>query len=190
MSNDSALFVDAFHAALDAAREMSDGSGIVGYGVASLFDGDGRLRDVTPFSNLITDAGDLYYASKGIVGISPANPTAPTAVTGMQIGSGTTAVAKSGAGGGIVTFLAGQAFDASFPATANLGAGLGVNMQYKTTYGAGVGTGSVAEATIVNSTIGTAGPVANTIARVTFTAITKGASDTLAITWNHKFLGA
>lgn len=181
---------DALFAARDMGRAYLDESGMVGYGIAELRDEEGRLKLVVPFANLITDTGDAYYAAKGIVGIAPASPSAPTALTGMQIGSGTTAAAKSGAGGAMVTLLAGQAFDATFPSVSNLGAGLGVNMVYKTTYAAGTGTGSVAEATITNGTIGTASTAANTISRVVFTAIPKGALDSLAITWNHKQLGA
>ncbi len=190
MDNSSGLR-DAFVCALDMARDLPRSDmGLVGYGVAHLMDGDGRTKLLVPFANLITDTGDLYYAGKAIAAVTPAAPAAPTALTGMQIGSGVTAASKSGVGAAIVTFLAGQAFDSTFPSTANLGAGLGVNAQYKTTYAAGTGTGTVTEATVTNGAIGTASLAANTIARVTFTAVTKAAADLLAVTWNHKFLGA
>lgn len=187
--NDSLALRDALRTALDMGRALADDVGMVGYGIAELRDGRGRLKLLVPFANLITDTGDAYYAAKGIVGVAPASPAAPTALTGMQIGSGATAAAKAGAGGAMVTLLAGQAFDATYPSVANLGAGLGVNMVYKTTYAAGVGTGSVTEATITNGTVGVASTAANTISRSTFTAIPKGALDSLAITWNHKQLG-
>ena len=63
---------------------------------------------------------------------------------------------------------------------------------YKTTWGAGVATNSaITEAVIVNDQATNATTTAaNTISRITFTAVNKGASDTLAITWSHKFLGA
>jgi hypothetical protein len=182
---------DAFHTALDMARDLGrDHCGIVGYGLVELYDGDGKLLLANPFANLITDYGDLYYAGKAIATVPPQSPAAPTALTGMQIGSGTTAVAKAGAGGAMVTLLAGQAFDATYPQTNNLGAGLGVEAVYKTTYAAGTGTGTVNEATITNGTIGVASTAGNTIARILTGAITKGASDSLAITWRHKMLGA
>lgn len=181
---------DAFMAALDMGRDMSDGVGMVGYGVMHLMDGDGRTKLLLPFANIITDTGDLYYAGKMIAAIAPAAPAAPTAVTGMQIGSGATAVAKAGAGSAMVTLLAGQAFDATFPSTSNLGAGLGVNAVYKTTFAAGTGTGAVTEATITNGAIGVASTAANTISRVLFSVINKAAGDSLACTWNHKALGA
>lgn len=155
---------------------------------------DGQVKDERRGGNLITDAGDLYYASKAIVGISPANPSAPTAMSGMKLGTGTTAVAKSGAGAALVTYISGSnnPFDASFPATQNLGGGLGVNGQYKTTWPAGDTTNAaITEAVIVNDAgtdaTSTAG---NTAHRIVFSAINKGASDTLVITWNAKFLGA
>ncbi len=184
---------DALHTALEMARELPfSGLGIVGYGVVERFDENGVSTLTVPFANLITDTGDLYYAGKMIAAIAPASPAAPTAITGMQIGTGGgTAASKAGAGGALVSaILAGQAFDATFPSTSNLGAGLGVNAVYKTTYAAGTGTGTVSEATITNGAIGTASTVANTISRTVFTGIVKGASDSLAITWNHKALGA
>jgi hypothetical protein len=195
---------DALYAAHDMARMLrpDGGMGMVGYGLAELRDESdqvwdatlgrtvGRLKELQPFANLITDYGDLYYAGMGIALVNPAAPAQPTKVLGMSIGTGSTAAAKAGAGGTIVTFLVGQAFDSSFPSTSNLGAGLGVNMVYKTTYAAGTGTGSITEAVIQNTTIASAALVGATISRVVFTAIAKGAADSLAITWNHKNLGA
>lgn len=189
--SDQTRLQDTFQIALDMSRDINrDHLGIVGYGVIELRGSDGRLKLVRPFANLITDYGDLYYAGKAIALVPPANAAAPTALTGMQIGSGSTAVAKSGAGGAMVTLLAGQAFDATYPQTSNLGAGLGVTAVYKTTYAAGTGTGTINEATVTNGTIGTASTTGNTIARILTGAIVKAAGDSLAITWSHKFLGA
>lgn len=154
---------------------------------------DGEVKDERRADNLITDAGDLYYAGKAIASIAPASPAAPTAMSGMKLGTGTTAAAKSGAGAALVTYITGSnnPFDASFPATQNLGAGLGVNGQYKTTWAAGDVTNSaITEAVIVNDAATDAtSTAANTSHRVVFTAINKTASDTLVITWNAKFLG-
>lgn len=155
---------------------------------------DGNIKDERRADNLITDAGDLYYAGKAIASVAPASPSAPTAMSGMKLGTGTTAAAKSGAGAALVTYITGSnnPFDASFPATQNLGAGLGVNGQYKTTWAAGDVTNSaITEAVIVNDAATDAtSTAANTSHRVVFTAINKTASDTLVITWNAKFLGA
>ena len=184
MTSSSSGLRDAFTCALDMTREFKgDRMGLVGYGVIERFDQYGESNLLVPFANIITDTGDLFYGNR-------ANLVATTALTGMQAGSGgATAVAKSGVGSAIVTLLAGQAFDATFPSVTNLGAGLGVQVVFKTTYAAGTATGTVSEATLTNGVIGTASTAANTIARIAFTGIVKGALDSLVITWNHKFLG-
>jgi hypothetical protein len=158
-----------------------------------LFDENGQLKEERRGGNLITDAGDLYYATRAIAGVLPSNTADATKMTGMKLGTGTTAVAKAGAGGALVTYIgaSNNLFDASFPVIQNLGAGLGVNGQYKTTWAAGdVTNAAITEAVIVNdaATDATTG-VANTAHRIVFTAINKGASDTLVITWNALFKG-
>ena len=195
MNRDSLLVADAMAHAADCARSMArDSIGLVGYGTVELFDGDGRLSLVVPFSNLITDAGDLYIASKIITSISPANASAPTAMSGMKLGTGTTAVSKASTGAALVTYLSGsqKVFDSTYPQTENLGTTLGVNAVYKTTWAAGTATNSaITEAVIVNDAASNAtSTAANTCSRTVFSAINKGASDTLAITWKHKSLGA
>lgn len=190
---DSARVEAARRAAFDQAIDKGL-TGMVGFGVLEHRDERARLIDAVPFANLITDAGDAYYAGKMIVGIAPAAPAAPTPVSGMKLGTGTTAVAKAGAGGALVTYLAGSnvAFDATYPQNVNLGAGLGNNAVYKTTFGAGVATSAALTEAVIVTDAGTnaTSALAATIARLVFSAINKGASDTLAITWNHKQLGA
>lgn len=168
-------------------------AGIHGVFKAELFDEFGNLKEVREGENLITDAGDGYYAAKAIAGIGPANPAAPTAANGMKLGTGTTAAAKSGAGGALVTYLTASnlPFDTSWPVVVNLGAGLGQVGEYKTTWGAGVATNAaLTEAVIVNDQATNAtSTAANTYHRIVFTAINKLAADTLVITWRAKFLG-
>ncbi|MEO7133408.1 MAG: hypothetical protein ABI024_04230 [Vicinamibacterales bacterium] len=177
-----------------AHRSRADRVGIIGYGVAELYEGDRREghKLFVPFGNLITDAGDMYYAGKGITGISPAAPAAPTAANGMKLGTGVTAAVKADAG--LITYLTASnvVFDATFPSTSNLGTTLGVNAVYKTTWAAGVATNAaITEVAIVNDQATNAdSTAANTYSRAVFTAINKAAGDSLAITWNHKFLGA
>lgn len=158
-----------------------------------LFDENGNIKDERRADNLITDAGDLYYAGMAIALVTPATPAQPTKMTGMKLGTGTTAASKAGAGAALVTYITGSnnPFDASFPATQNLGAGLGVNGQYKTTWAAGdVTNAAITEAVIVNDAATDATTsAANTSHRVVFTAINKTASDSLVITWSAKFLG-
>ena len=195
MATDLMRMTDAIEVAMERARGMTSVTGLVGYGIAELRDARGRLIEVQSFANLITDAGDLYYAGKMITGISPANPAAPTAMNGMKLGTGVTAVAKNGAGGALATYLTASnvVFDATFPSTTNLGAGLGVNAVYKTTWAAGIATNAaITEVVIVNDqATNLTTTAANTASRALFaSAINKGASDTLAVTWNHKMLGA
>lgn len=174
-------------------KVSADKAALLGEVQIQLIGPDGNVKEERSVSNLITDAGDLYYAGMAIALVNPAAPAQPTKMTGMKLGTGTTAAAKAGAGGALVTYISGSnnPFDASFPATQNLGAGLGVNGQYKTTWAAGDVTNSaITEAVIVNDAATDATTTAaNTSHRVVFTAINKTASDSLVITWNAKFLG-
>lgn len=185
---------DAWATAAEKAQGLTDGFGIVGYGVAELIGSDGRQKLLVPFANLITDVGDLYYASKAIVAISPASPSAPTAITGMKLGTGSTAAAKNSTGSALTTYLSGSnaAFDATYPQTSNLGAGLGVNAVYKTTWAAGTATSSTINEVVIVNDSGTdaTSTSANTYSRAVISTVNKTSADTLAITWNHKFLGA
>jgi hypothetical protein len=185
---------DALAAAWDIARELPSGMGLVGYGIAHLLDGDGNTKQLIPFANLVTTAGDQYYAQKGIVGISPANPSAPTAASGMKLGTGSTAAAKSGAGAALITYLTASniVFDATFPSAASAGGDTGWNATYKSTWAAGVATSATINEVIIANDAGTnaTSTAANTYSRAVLSTVNKGASDTLAITWNHKFLGA
>lgn len=169
-----------------------DYCGMVGYGTIELVHEDGTV-DVTEFANLITDAGDLYYATRGAAAVAPAAPSDATKMTGMKLGTGTTAAAKNGAGAALVTYLSGsnQAFDSTYPQISNLGAGLGVQIVYRVTYAAGTATNSaITEMVIVNdSSTNATSTAANGNARAVFSAQNKGASDSMICTWNHKFLG-
>lgn len=169
-----------------------DVTGIKGHVVAELFGPDGKLKARCEVDNIVTDTGDIFYGSRAIAGINTNGVTAAAQPSGMQVGTGGTAVAKNGAGAAMVTYLIGQAFDATYPTGADV-AGSGYTATYKTTYAAGTGTtaSAITEACIVTGTVTTAGTTATTIARVLLTGIgSKGASDTLAITWTHKLLGS
>lgn len=172
-----------------------DSVGLLGYIELALFDQAECLKDVRTVKNIITDVGDLYYATRAIAGVSPATASDATLATGMKLGTGTTAAAKNGAGAALVTYLSGSnnAFDATYPKTNNLGAGNGVQAQYVTTWGAGDATNSaITEIVIVNEAISsdTTSIASETISRAVFAAINKTASDTLVATWNHLFKGA
>lgn len=143
----------------------------------------------TEFENLVTQVGDQYLGERAAGITSP-----PAQVTGMQLGTGTTAVAKTGAGAAIVTLVAASlvAIDGGFPTSALSGSSR--RIQFKTTWGAGVATATgIAECALVNQSTGTqtAAPAANTISRLLISpTVNKGAADTLASTWNVDILGS
>lgn len=185
---------DAWEVAMDLAKNIKDPIGLRGYGVVLLTDGDGEIKDIEPFANIITNAGDTYYARMGVVGVSPANVTAPTLVSRMKLGTGATAPSKAaGTNEVIQTYIAGSvlAFDASFPTAGTASANSGANATYKTTWPAGTVTNAaITEATITSSAADAQGAAADTIARITFAAKNKTVDDSLAITWAHLFKGA
>lgn len=112
---------------------------------------------------------------------------------GMKLGTGSTAVAKTGAGAALVTYLSGsdQAFDATYPQSS---LSTGRVITYKVTYAAGTATTASAITEIViylDFTADATSSAANTISRALLAGIgSKGASDTLTATWTHTLLGA
>lgn len=167
----------------------ADTSLIKGFGNWELYDADGSLVESSEFSNLVTQNGNKYYAERA-AGISGA----PDTVTGMKLGTGSTAVATTSAGSYIATYLtnSNQITDVGWPVAA-AGSGTSRRITYQCTFPAGKATTAspITEAAIVNDALGAvtlAAPLAtNTIARVVFaTAIpSKSALQTLVIVWNH-----
>jgi hypothetical protein len=186
---------DSHVALLESHRNVRDRAGIRGSGIAvlrtpSLFvPGKMIIAQQVEFENLVTQVGDQYYGERAAGITSP-----PNQVTGMRLGIGTTAVAKTGAGAAIVTYTTGSnvAISGGSPTSS-----LSVNsrrIQWVALWGAGVATVSgLAEVVITNETplTNVAGTAANTIARALLSpVVNKGANDTLTITWNHDLLGA
>lgn len=193
MYKDQARMVDAFVAALEMAKSITDPCGLRGYGVVALMKADGRL-EVEPFANVITTVGDEYYARRGAAGIGTPNIAQPTLVGGMKVGTGATAASKSGAGAVLTTYATGsnRSFDTTHPALVDETGDTGWSIEYKVTWPSGGGSlaANVTEAAVVTD------PADNTnststevISRVTFTAKNKTVDDTLAITWKHTMLG-
>jgi hypothetical protein len=183
--------MDVAHATVTPApqSEAVDEGSIVGHLVVERHDSDGNLIERFEGSNLVTQVGDQVYGERG-AGVTGA----PAAPTGMRLGTGGTAVAKTGAGAALVTYLAGSnhAFDATYPASSLNGAAR--QIQYKVTYAAGQATSAspITEAVIVNDTIATdaTSTAANTIARILIAGISaKAATDTITATWNHNLQG-
>jgi hypothetical protein len=146
----------------------------------------GKIKAECTIHNLVTAVGDQYYAARGAGIGSP-----PAAITGFRLGAGSTAPAKTGAGAALVTYLSGsnQANDGGFPTAVS-----GV-ATYKVTYAAGTATTAspITEVVLVNDTIATNATTAaaNTMSRALLAGIgSKGALDTLTVTWTHTLLGA
>ena len=166
---------------------LDDGGAVTGFGVVTLRGPDGTVKRRVEFHNLITTAGDGYNAAC-IAGESP------TAASGMKLGTGTTAAAKSGAGAALVTYEAAsnQAFDATYPkSSAVAGTDTGYVVEHMCTWAPGdVTETALTEVVIVNDAATNAtSTAANTYARATFDAINKAAGDTLEVLWYHKQLG-
>lgn len=173
----------------------SDMCGIRGHGIAVLrspslyIPGKMLVAQVVQFDNLVTQVGDQYYGERAAGIASP-----PGQVTGMRLGTGSTAAAKTGAGAAIVTYTTASqvAISGGFPTSALNGSSR--RIQWQSLWGAGVATVSgLNEVVITNESpiTNVAGTAANTISRAVLSpVINKGANDTLTITWNHDILGA
>lgn len=165
-----------------------DRAHITGSLIIELFDEYGNLKHYENVENLVTQVGDQYYGERAAgIGGAPAIPT------GMQLGTGTTAAAKTGAAAAIGTLVASSlvALSSGFPASSLNGSSR--RIQYKCTWAPGVATNAaISEAALVNQSIATqtVAPASATIARAVVTPFVKSASDSLNITWNHDLLGA
>lgn len=147
-------------------------------------DGKLELIEHEETENLITQVGDQYYGERaaglGTLGVA----------TCMKLGTGVTAVAKTGAGAGIVTYITGSNSVFS-PAVSSSLNGSSRRITYATTYAAGVATNAaITEAVIAITNANSTSVAADCIARVVFTAKDKQAADSLTITWSHDLLGA
>src|SRR5690606_8958474 len=78
----------------------SDLSLATGMVVAELRDENGRLKARCENRNLIAATGDQWYAGRAALASGQ-----PAPVTGMKLGSGSTAPSKSGGGAALATYL-------------------------------------------------------------------------------------
>lgn len=188
MQNDPTTLVDTASARSATKRGPHDGYGIHGRGVVTVIGPDGAIKQRVPFENLITQVGDQVYAERGS---GAATPDAPT---GMRLGTGTTAPAKTGAGAAIGTYVTGSqtAFDGGFPTSALNGSARRIT--YEASWAAGTATATgIAEVVITNESPLTdvAGAAANTVSRALLSpTVNKGAGDTLTVTYTHDSEGS
>ena len=131
-----------------------------------LFGPDGKVKEKREISNLMVNVGEAHIADQ--LSSSPGED----AMSHMAIGTGTTDPASTD------TVLANE-IDRNALTSRTQGAGGDDNdVIYVGDWAAGDGTGAITEAGILN-----AAAVGSLLARATFAAINKGASDTLKITW-------
>ena len=127
-----------------------------------LLDENGAQKDYRKVNNLVVAVGKDVIAAR-LLGNTLA------VMSHMAVGTSSTAAATS------QTALGGEigrvALDSSVRSTNTI--------TYVATFPAGTGTGSLAEAGILN-----AASTGNMLCRTTFSTVTKAAGDTIVITWN------
>jgi hypothetical protein len=156
---------DAVSISVGRGAGVADRLAVQGLVVVALHGEDGRLKEAREVSNLVVTAGKNHIADQ--LKSSPAQ----AAMGWMAVGTGSTAPAAGDT-------LLGTEIDRN-ALTSRTAAGNVVT--YVGDWAAGDATNAaIAEAGIFN--IVTANTV-TMLARATFTAINKGASDTLKITW-------
>jgi hypothetical protein len=165
---------------------IRDGGGIDGQVTWELRGPDGKVKRSGTAYNVITDIGDQMYGERGAgIGSPPAVPT------GMKLGTGSTTAgntpAKNGTGAALTTYLSNSHQAIGTPTSSKPAAVRRIT--YSATFAAGKATSAsaITEAVLVNETLTDAtSAAAATVSRVALTGIgSKGASDTLAITWTH-----
>lgn len=172
----------------------TDPTGLTGEINIKLVDENGNVKMDKTVKNLITTAGDQYYAKQGANGVG--GNTAPTLVNGMKLGTATTAVHKSTAGGANIAnggYISGSNATLTSVATAVVSGDTGWKITYVASWAAGTATNSsIQEVALVTdqATDNTSTGVSVCMARALTGTVNKGASDTLTITWVHVFLGA
>lgn len=143
---------------------MEETLGISGHVVLVLLGSDGKEKDRREIKNLVVGAGLGHIASR-LTG------TAQAVMSHMAIGTDSTAAASAN------TALGAEVGRVALTST-TLGGAYSQNLTYAATFGAGVGTGNLREAAILNNSSG-----GTMLCRTVFPLITKGAGDTLQVTW-------
>lgn len=151
---------------------------------AVLRNGDGEIKFEALYENLVLTLGNEYYGERAAGIASP-----PGQVTGMRLGTGTTASANPSTQQAIQTYTSGSqvAITGGYPQSQNPSGGIR-RIIWAASWAAGVATATLNEAAITNESplTNVAGDNTNTIARVILSpAVAKGASDTFDLTWNH-----
>jgi len=122
------------------------------------------VEEVIYYPNLVTSVGKTWIAQR------LKDTTIPAQANNMAIGSSSTAAT-------VGDTILGTESSRQLLTTAG-GTGAANVITYQATFGAGAGTGNVYEAGLFNNTTG-----GTLICHTVFGLVTKGAADSLAITW-------
>ena len=187
MRNDKMAIGDTVNTALTRSRPVDDKNQVRANVHAVLRSADGDVKFDEWGENLVSDFGDSVIAAR-------LYDNAENIVTGMKLGTGSTAAAKNGAGADLVTYISGsqEALDA-VASDATKGAGAGWRTTYVCTWVAGdVTNAAIAEVVLTNQTAlaDNAGNGTNLARYVFGAAIDKQAGDSLEVTWQIDILGA
>lgn len=125
---------------------------------------DGSVKETYDIPNVVTDAGKEYIAER------MKETGRPNEMSHMAVGEGSTAAAVGN------TALENELTRVSLVPAGGTVANNSV--VYESTFAAGVGTGAITEAGILNNSSGGV-----LLCRTVFPVINKGSSDTLGITW-------
>ena len=142
---------------------INDSIKITGDVKIDIIGADGAVKDSREIKNLVVTTGKNYIASR-------MKDATATAMTHMELGTGTTAAAvgdttlQTAISGSRVTLT-------STTVTANA-------IAYVASFPAGTGTGAVTEAGVFNAS--SAGTL---LCRTVFSVVNKGANDAMSITW-------
>jgi len=160
--------------------------------VVAVLEGAGGRR-VYETSNLVTTAGDVFYAQRGS-GLETTN-----SFDALVLCTGTATATKADtfaavSATDIATSL--KRFDAGYPKNddqdvANTGKGAGV-ITYRVTYSAAeANSAGIERLAITNYQNGSPGAAEPLLCHASFAAsFTKAGTDTLTVYWNHEVLGA
>ena len=140
-----------------------DESRVLGKLKIEVKDKHGKVKDTREVDNLVVDTGLAFIASR-------MKDASATAMTHMELGTGTTAAAAGNTA--LETAISGSRTAlTSTTVTSNA-------VAYVASFAAGTGTGAVTEAGILNNSSG-----GTLLCRTVFSVVNKGASDSMTITW-------
>ncbi len=165
MIRDEVGIGDALTSVVNRGSEISDSLRITGHVLIELFDKDGVIRDLRSVHNLVVTAGKNHIAAE----LSAAGTTD---MGWMEVGTGAVAAALGDTALGAAIATTGRQTLTSRTSATNV-----------VTYVGDWAAGAATNAAITEAGIFNASAAGTMLARAVFTAINKGASDTLKITW-------